>query len=42
MTKEIIQTKNEPEAMGTYWQAVKKGNTIYMSGKIELDPQSMQ
>jgi reactive intermediate/imine deaminase len=42
MTKEIIQTKNAPEAIGTYSQAVKTGNTIYLSGQIALDPQSMQ
>ena len=42
MTKQIIQTKNAPEAIGTYSQAVKTGNTIYLSGQIALDPQSMQ
>jgi reactive intermediate/imine deaminase len=42
MTKEIIQTKSAPEAIGTYSQAVKSGNTIYLSGQIALDPQSMQ
>ncbi len=42
MTKEIIQTKNAPKAIGTYSQAVKTGNTIYLSGQIPLDPQSMQ
>ena len=42
MTKEIIQTKNAPEAIGKYSQAVKTGNTIYLSGQIALDPQSMQ
>jgi reactive intermediate/imine deaminase len=42
MTKEIIQTKNAPEAIGTYSQAVKIGNTIYLSGQIALDPASMQ
>ena len=42
MTKEIIQTTNAPEAIGTYSQAVKTGNTIYLSGQIALDPQSMQ
>ena len=42
MTKEIIQTKKAPEAIGTYSQAVKIANTIYLSGQIALDPQSMQ
>ena len=42
MTKETIQTTNAPEAIGTYSQAVKTGNTIYLSGQIALDPQSMK
>jgi reactive intermediate/imine deaminase len=42
MTKEIIQTTSAPEAIGTYSQAVKTGNTIYLSGQIALDPQSMK
>ncbi|MEY3810965.1 MAG: hypothetical protein RL221_1474 [Pseudomonadota bacterium] len=41
MTKEIIQTKHAPEAIGSYSQAVKTGNTIYLSGQIALDPESM-
>ncbi|MSQ80170.1 MAG: RidA family protein [Candidatus Methylopumilus sp.] len=42
MTKEIIQTKNAPEAIGSYSQAVKVGKTIYLSGQIALEPESMQ
>ncbi|MDD3352225.1 RidA family protein [Zoogloea sp.] len=41
MTKEIIATPNAPAAIGTYSQAVKAGNTVYLSGQIGLDPASM-
>ncbi len=39
--KEIIQTSSAPKAIGTYSQAVKLGNTVYLSGQIPLDPESM-
>jgi reactive intermediate/imine deaminase len=42
MTRQIIQTKRAPEAIGTYSQAVRVGDTIYMSGQIPLDPETMQ
>ncbi len=42
MKKEIIQTTQAPAAIGTYSQAVKVGNTVYLSGQIGLDPASMQ
>lgn len=42
MTREIISTPNAPAAIGTYSQAVRAGDTIYMSGQIGLDPASMQ
>ncbi len=42
MIREIISTPHAPAAIGTYSQAVKAGNTIYMSGQIGLDPASMQ
>lgn len=42
MTKHIIQTDKAPQAIGTYSQAVKAGNTVYLSGQIGLDPQTMQ
>ncbi len=42
MSKTIIQTSGAPAAIGTYSQAVKAGNTVYLSGQIGLDPQSMQ
>jgi reactive intermediate/imine deaminase len=40
--KEIISTNNAPQAIGTYSQAVKIGNTIYLSGQIALIPETMQ
>jgi len=40
--KEIIATGDAPQAIGTYSQAVKAGNTVYLSGQIGLDPASMQ
>lgn len=42
MTKHPIQTGDAPEAIGTYSQAVAAGNTIYLSGQIGLDPQTME
>ncbi|MCH8105257.1 MAG: RidA family protein [Proteobacteria bacterium] len=42
MTKTIIQTNNAPAAIGTYSQAVKVDNTVYISGQIPLDPVSME
>lgn len=40
--KKIIQTKDAPEAIGTYSQAVSVGNTVYLSGQIPLLPQTME
>ena len=42
MTKTIIQTDRAPAAIGTYSQAVKADNTVYVSGQIPLDPGSME
>ena len=42
MSKEIIKTDNAPQAIGTYSQAVKVNNTIFLSGQIGLDPKTMQ
>jgi reactive intermediate/imine deaminase len=42
MAKQAIQTKDAPAAIGTYSQAIRAGNTIYLSGQIPLDPNSMQ
>ncbi len=40
MNKTIIHSDNAPKAVGTYSQAVKIGNTVYLSGQIGLDPAS--
>ncbi|MBV1883513.1 MAG: RidA family protein [Pseudomonadales bacterium] len=42
MAREIIHTDKAPQAIGTYSQAVKVGNTVYMSGQIPLDPATME
>ena len=42
MTREIISTDKAPQAIGTYSQAVKTGNTVYMSGQIPLVPETME
>lgn len=42
MNKEIISTPLAPQAIGTYSQAVKVGDTVYLSGQIALDPETMQ
>jgi reactive intermediate/imine deaminase len=42
MVKSIISTPAAPAAIGTYSQAVKIGETVYLSGQIGLDPVSMQ
>jgi reactive intermediate/imine deaminase len=41
MPFEIINTNQAPQAIGTYSQAVKTGNTVYLSGQIGLLPTSM-
>ncbi|WP_028452768.1 Rid family detoxifying hydrolase [Chitinilyticum aquatile] len=40
MSKTIIHSDHAPAAVGTYSQAVKVGNTVYLSGQIGLEPQS--
>ena len=42
MTRQIISTDAAPAAIGTYSQAVRCGNTVYLSGQIALDPQTMK
>jgi reactive intermediate/imine deaminase len=42
MSREIIQTDNAPAAVGTYSQAVKVGQTVYVSGQIGLNPATME
>jgi reactive intermediate/imine deaminase len=38
VTREIVSTPDAPAAIGTYSQAVRAGNTVYLSGQIALDP----
>ena len=40
--KTAIQTRDAPEAIGTYSQAVRVDDTVYLSGQIGLDPATMQ
>ncbi|MCG7599695.1 RidA family protein [Halomonas sp. McH1-25] len=40
--KAVIHTDKAPAAIGPYSQAIKAGNTIYLSGQIPLDPQTME
>ncbi len=42
MSKEIIHTDKAPQAIGTYSQAVKVGSTVYLSGQIPLNPETME
>ncbi len=42
MSKSVISTAAAPAAIGTYSQAVRVGDTVYLSGQIGLDPASMQ
>jgi reactive intermediate/imine deaminase len=42
MTRSIVSTPNAPAAIGTYSQAVRSGDTLYLSGQIGLDPASGQ
>ncbi len=41
MSKSIISTPHAPSAIGTYSQAVRVGDTVYLSGQIGLDPDTM-
>lgn len=42
MTRSIISTDKAPQAIGTYSQAVKIDSTVYLSGQIPLDPDTME
>lgn len=42
MAKQIIATTDAPGAIGAYSQAVKVGDTVYLSGQIPLDPATME
>ena len=41
MNKSVITTDKAPAAIGPYSQAIKMGDTVYLSGQIPLDPESM-
>jgi reactive intermediate/imine deaminase len=40
-TRQVISTDKAPQAIGTYSQAIRTGNTVYLSGQIPLVPASM-
>jgi reactive intermediate/imine deaminase len=42
MNKQVITSDHAPAAIGTYSQAIKVGNTVYLSGQIPLDPATME
>ena len=42
MTREIIKTDRAPQAIGTYSQAVRTAETVYLSGQIPLIPGTME
>ena len=41
MVKQAIHTENAPEALGAYSQAIKVGQTVFVSGQIPLEPGTM-
>ncbi|OUR81713.1 reactive intermediate/imine deaminase [Marinomonas sp. 42_23_T18] len=42
MSKQVIHTDQAPQAIGPYSQAVRAGNTVYLSGQIPLVPETME
>jgi reactive intermediate/imine deaminase len=42
MPHQVVHTAQAPQAIGTYSQAIQAGNTVYLSGQIPLDPQTMK
>ncbi|MFC1795977.1 RidA family protein [Pseudomonadota bacterium] len=42
MKKQIISTSQAPAAIGTYSQATRHGDTVYISGQIPLNPENME
>ena len=40
MARQIVQTDQAPKAIGTYSQAIRVGDTVYLSGQIPLDPRT--
>ncbi|WP_292453984.1 RidA family protein [Methylibium sp.] len=41
-TKTVVASKDAPEAIGPYSQAIKHGNTLYLAGQIPIDPKTKQ
>lgn len=41
MQREVIHTHSAPDAIGPYSQAIRIGDTVYLSGQIPLDPETM-
>ena len=42
MSRHAISTPDAPDALGTYSQAVRAGDTVYLAGQIPLDPKTME
>ena len=42
MSRQVIHTDAAPKAIGTYSQAVRCGQTVYLAGQIGLDPATME
>jgi reactive intermediate/imine deaminase len=42
MTREVIHTNKAPQAIGTYSQAIKINDTVYLSGQVPLIPETME
>ena len=42
MSRQAIGTSDAPGALGTYSQAIRAGDTVYLSGQIPLDPETME
>ena len=42
MSRQSIHTDHAPQAIGTYSQAVRAGDTVYLSGQVPFDPATMQ
>ena len=40
--KTVIESKEAPAAIGTYSQAIRAGDAVYLSGQIGLDPSTMR
>jgi len=42
MSRQTIHTERAPQAIGPYSQAIRAGNTVYLSGQVPFDPATMQ